>query len=81
MIVDEAMMIEPTETESKQTLDLFITAMRQIAEEAEKNPEMLKHAPYTTPVRRLDEVKAAREPNLRWKPYPGLPQQSKAGVS
>lgn len=68
LIVEEAMMIEPTETESKQTLDQFIEAMRLIAQEAERDPEKLKHAPYTTPVRRLDEVKAAREPNLRWKP-------------
>lgn len=68
LIVEEAMMIEPTESESKQTLDLFIDAMHKIADEAQTNPEKLKHAPYTTPVRRLDEVKAAREPNLRWKP-------------
>ena len=67
LIVEEAMMIEPTETESKQTLDQFIDALRKIADEAETDPEKLKHAPYTTPVRRLDEVKAAREPNLRYK--------------
>ncbi len=67
LIVEEAMMIEPTETESKQTLDLFIKALESIADEAQTDPEKLKHAPYTTPVRRLDEVKAAREPNLRWK--------------
>jgi glycine dehydrogenase subunit 2 len=68
LIVEEAMMIEPTETESKQTLDAFIEAMRAIADEAQKDPEILKNAPHTTPVRRLDEVKAAREPNLRWRP-------------
>jgi glycine dehydrogenase subunit 2 len=68
LIVEEALMIEPTETESKQTLDQFIQAMRAIAEEAVREPEKLKGAPYTTPVRRLDEVKAAREPNLRWRP-------------
>ncbi len=68
LIVEEAMMIEPTETESKQTLDLFIAAMKTIAQEAMDDPEKLKHSPHTTPVRRLDEVKAAREPNLRWKP-------------
>lgn len=68
LIVDEAMMIEPTETESKQTLDLFVDAMLKIADEAETNPDLLKKAPFTTPVKRLDEVKAAREPNLRWKP-------------
>jgi len=66
LIVEEAMMIEPTETESKQTLDLFIDAMNKIADEAAQDPELLKTAPHTTPVRRLDEVKAAREPNLRW---------------
>jgi glycine dehydrogenase subunit 2 len=70
LIVDEAMMIEPTETESKQTLDAFIEAMNKIAQEAEQNPDLLKNAPYTTPVRRLDEVAAARHPNLRWKPGP-----------
>jgi glycine dehydrogenase subunit 2 len=67
LIVEEAMMIEPTETESKQTMDLFVEAMKSIADEAEREPEKLKTAPHTTPVRRLDEVKAAREPNLRWK--------------
>jgi len=68
LIVEEAMMIEPTETESRQTLDFFIEVMNKIADEAEKTPDLLKQAPLTTPVRRLDEVKAAREPNLRWKP-------------
>ena len=65
LIVHEALMIEPTETESKETLDSFIAAMKQIATEAEENPEKLKEAPVTTPVRRLDEVKAARELNVR----------------
>jgi len=80
LIVDEAMMIEPTETESKQTLDRFIDAMRAIAEESKRDPEKVKHAPYTTPVRRLDEVKAAREPNLRWNPSKPSREPSKAGV-
>jgi glycine dehydrogenase subunit 2 len=75
--VEEAMMIEPTETESKQTLDAFIDAMVKIADEAEQNPEMLHQAPLTTPVRRLDEVTAARQPNLRWKP-PALHHPSSA---
>ncbi len=70
LIVEEAMMIEPTETESKQTLDLFIDALNKIADEAERSPEILKTAPHSTPVRRLDEVKAAREPNLRWRSVP-----------
>ncbi len=64
LIVPEALMIEPTETESKQTLDAFIAAMQKIAEEARTDPELLKSAPHTTPVRRLDEVRAARQPVL-----------------
>ena len=68
LIVPEALMIEPTETESKETLDAFVEAMLQIAEEAEENPDLLHHAPHTTPVTRLDEVRAARHPRLRWKP-------------
>jgi len=68
LIVKEAMMIEPTETESRETLDEFIDAMRKIANEAEQKPEKVKNAPYTTPVLRLDEVKAARNLVLRWKP-------------
>jgi len=68
LIVEEAMMIEPTETESKETLDAFIAAMEQIAREAEDNPEILHDAPHSTPVRRLDETKAARHPNIRWSP-------------
>ena len=54
-------MIEPTESESKQTLDAFADAMLKIAEEAHTNPELLKEAPHTTPIGRLDEVKAAKE--------------------
>jgi glycine dehydrogenase subunit 2 len=65
LIVQEALMIEPTETESKETLDEFIAAMKKIAEEAANNPEKLKNAPITTPVKRLDEVKAARELKVR----------------
>jgi len=61
LIVHEALMIEPTETESKQTLDAFSDAMKSIAKEARKNPELLQNAPFTTPIRRCDEVKAARE--------------------
>jgi len=68
LIVDSAIMIEPTETESLETMDSFIDAMIKIAEEARENPEMLKNAPYDTPVRRLDEVKAARTPVLKWQP-------------
>jgi glycine dehydrogenase subunit 2 len=61
LIVPEALMIEPTECESKQTLDAFIAAMLEIAGEALRDPELLRRAPTTTPVGRLDEVKAARE--------------------
>lgn len=65
-IVKEALMIEPTETESKQTLDEFIDAMIEIAELTKSNPEKVKEAPKNCPVLRLDETKAARELDLRW---------------
>ena len=68
LIVPEAMMIEPTETESRETLDAFASAMAQIAEEAEVSPDTITSAPQSTPVSRLDEVKAARELDLRWRP-------------
>ena len=68
LIVHEAMMIEPTETETRETLDSFVSVMRQIAEEARANPEIVKTAPHTTPVGRLDQALAARKPNLRWTP-------------
>ncbi len=67
LIVKEALMVEPTETESKESLDNFAEAMRKIAEEAAENPDLLHQAPKTTPVGRLDETKAAREPVLRWR--------------
>jgi glycine dehydrogenase subunit 2 len=60
------MMVEPTECETKETLDEFIAAMRQIADEAENNPEMVKTAPHTTVISRLDETAAARKPILRY---------------
>ena len=66
LIVRGALMIEPTETESKAELDLFIQTMRQIAKEAKENPEILKAAPHNSYVRRLDETAAARNPVLRW---------------
>jgi len=68
LIVDEALMIEPTETESKETLDRFVDAMLAIDREIDENPEAVTSAPHITPVGRLDEVRAAREPVLRWKP-------------
>ena len=66
LIVHEALMIEPTESETKETLDAFIGAMREIDREASEDPDMVRHAPHTTPVSRLDEARAARQPNLRW---------------
>jgi len=66
LIVHEAMMIEPTETESRQSLDYFISVMRQIASEVEENPEVVKSAPTNTPVRRLDEASAARNLDVSW---------------
>jgi glycine dehydrogenase subunit 2 len=61
-------MIEPTETETIETLDAFVAAMSAIAEECQANPELVKTAPHTTPVKRLDEARAARRPVLRWEP-------------
>ncbi len=66
LIVEEALMIEPTETESKETLDGFIGAMLEIAKEAASEPDTVKSAPHTTVVRRLDEATAARKPVVRW---------------
>ncbi len=67
LTVEEAMLIEPTETESLETLDAFADAMLEIAAESRSDPEMVKGAPHTAPVRRLDEATAARQPNLRWR--------------
>lgn len=66
LIVHEALMIEPTETESKASLDNFIEIMYQIADEVEKNPEIVRSAPHNTPVKRLDEAMAAREPDVSY---------------
>jgi glycine dehydrogenase subunit 2 len=66
LIVPEALMIEPTETESKETLDAFAAALQAIRDEALTDPDVLHEAPHTAPVRRLDEVRAARQPILRW---------------
>jgi len=71
LIVDEGMLIEPTETESIETLDAFADALIEIAAEAESDPELVTTAPHTAPVRRLDEATAARQPNLRWRPMTG----------
>lgn len=66
LIVEEALMIEPTETESKETLDEFIAVMKKIAQEAKENPELLKEGPHETMIGRLDDVLAARKPVLRY---------------
>ena len=71
LIVPGALMIEPTESASKQELDAFIDALRSIAQEVEENPELVRNAPHTTRVTRLDEAAAARKPVLRWKPRVG----------
>jgi len=66
LIVEEAIMIEPTETETKETLDEFVRIMETIVQEIERDPELVRTAPHETPVRRLDEARAARQPNLCW---------------
>ncbi len=68
LIVSGALMIEPTESEPKEELDAFCDAMIAIAKEVQETPELVRSAPHTTPVRRLDEARAARQPILRWKP-------------
>jgi glycine dehydrogenase subunit 2 len=71
LIVDEALLIEPTETESVETLDAFADALLAIADEARTDAETVRRAPHTAPVRRLDEARAARQPDLRWRPMTG----------
>ncbi|HMZ18885.1 MAG TPA: aminomethyl-transferring glycine dehydrogenase subunit GcvPB, partial [Blastocatellia bacterium] len=68
LVVPGAIMIEPTESEGRDELDLFIDAMKSIAREAEENPDLVKQAPHSTRIGRLDEAAAARKPVLRWKP-------------
>jgi glycine dehydrogenase subunit 2 len=75
LIVPGALMIEPTESESREELDLFIDAMRQIAKEAEENPEFVLNAPHATRISRLDEVTAARKPVLRYRPSPAAGEE------
>jgi glycine dehydrogenase subunit 2 len=83
LIVPEAIMIEPTETESKEALDLFASALLTIAQDLQERPDFVKAAPHTTPVRRLDEVVAARKPNLRWAPSsdPSITSGKYEGIS
>jgi glycine dehydrogenase subunit 2 len=71
LTVEEGMLIEPTETESLETLDAFADALIEIAREAATDPELVKAAPHDAPVRRLDEATAARQPNLRWRGMTG----------
>jgi glycine dehydrogenase subunit 2 len=71
LTVEEALLIEPTETESLETLDAFVEAMRCIVDEARHDPDLLHSAPHSSPVRRLDEATAARQPNLRWRAMTG----------
>jgi glycine dehydrogenase subunit 2 len=72
LTVEEAMLIEPTETESVETLDAFADALIEIAREAHEDPALVTGAPFTAPVRRLDEAAAARQPDLRWRPGAGV---------
>jgi glycine dehydrogenase subunit 2 len=71
LTVEEGMLIEPTETESIETLDAFADALLEIAREAEEDPSLVTSAPHVAPVRRLDEATAARQPNLRWRGMTG----------
>lgn len=73
LTVPEALMIEPTETESRATLDQFIQAFDQISREIASDPEVVRSAPHSAPVGRLDEVRAARQPDLRWRPAAPAP--------
>ena len=65
LLVEEALMVEPTETETRETLDAFAEAIAEILREAREDPEIARNAPYTTPVRRLDEAGAAKRPVIR----------------
>jgi glycine dehydrogenase subunit 2 len=65
LLVEEALLVEPTETETRETLDEFAQALAEILREAREDPELARNAPYTTPVRRLDEAAAAKHPVLR----------------
>jgi glycine dehydrogenase subunit 2 len=68
LLVPECLLIEPTETETRDMLDGFVAALIGIAHEAAEQPQLLHDAPHTLPVRRLDEVRAARQPDLAWRP-------------
>ncbi len=70
LLVPECLMIEPTETESKETLDEFVAALRAVVETAKADPAAIIASPTRTVVRRLDETRAARQPDLRWEAHP-----------
>jgi glycine dehydrogenase subunit 2 len=72
LIVPEALMVEPTETEDLHALDSFVAVMERIDRELREEPDVVRQAPHTTPIRRPDETEAARHPTLRWSPSPGL---------
>jgi len=79
LLIPECFLVEPTETETREELDAFVDALVAIAEEARTQPDLVKGAPYTLPVRRLDDVKAARELDLTWQS--GRARAGSAGVS
>jgi glycine dehydrogenase subunit 2 len=81
LLVPECLLIEPTETEAKETLDDFVEAMTRILEEARTRSDFLKGAPYTTPVRRLDDVRAARDLDLVWRPPAGTSTDAAAALA
>src|SRR3712207_1955520 len=81
LLVDEALMIEPTETEPKERLDHFIEVVRSILVEAREDPEIARNAPYTTPVRRLDEAGAPKRPVVRQAMAPNPRDPAEAGSS
>jgi glycine dehydrogenase subunit 2 len=76
LIVDEALLVEPTETETRETLDAFAEALAEILREAAEDPEVARNAPYTTPVRRLDEAGAAKRPVIRQPPDDAAPSNA-----
>jgi glycine dehydrogenase subunit 2 len=84
LLVEEALMIEPTETETRERLDHFADVLRAVLDEAAEDPQIARDAPYTTPVRRLDEAGAAKRPVVRWHPdaeNPGDPERAKAATA
>ena len=79
LIVPECLLIEPTETESKQMLDAFVEAMARVGQEAQEQPDVVRSAPHSLPVRRLDDVRAAKQLDLAWQPDAGTRPLIRAG--